>query len=167
MSEAFNPGDLLAGLAANPEMLKNAMQMASALASSGALSGLLGGGGASAPPSPAPEAGPQTPASPPGGGGLADLLAGLMSGQPSASGKSGPATQPPPPPAASTGVPIPSPQPGGGGHKPPSPGHRDRVHLLQAICPFLPEEKREKVQFLIRLLELLSTAEGMGLGKLF
>jgi hypothetical protein len=51
--------------------------------------------------------------------------------------------------------------------RPPAPSHNDRIHLLQSICPFLPEEKREKVQFLIKLLGLLSAAEQMGLGKLF
>ena len=176
MSEAFNPADLLSGLAANPEMLKNAIQMASALASSGALSGLFGGGGNAAPPSGEPTANAPTNSVPansgvgnssPAGGasGFADLLAGLMgAGNTSAGGASQANGQSEKPDATA----VAAQQSGGHGQKrPPTPCHQDRVRLLQAVCPFLPEEKREKVQFLIKLLELLSTAEGMGLGKLF
>ncbi len=133
MSDTPMMGDLLSGLAQNPELLKNAMQMASALASSGALNGLLGGAGTS----------PSKDASPQPGGGLADLLSGL-----------GTAVRPPAPPEP------PAPPP------PAGPCHADRVRLLQAICPFLPGNKREKVQTLIQLLNILHSAEQMGLGKL-
>lgn len=159
-------GDLLAGLAANPELLKNAMQMASALASSGMLNGLLGGSGGGEAPSASPKNTPPT-GSGQTSGGIADLLAGLM-GQ-------------------SNSTASPSDRQTGGGstaqskqeresdhqgqelRRPPAPSHNDRIHLLQSICPFLSEEKREKVQFLIKLLGLLSAAEQMGIGsgKLF
>ncbi len=56
----------------------------------------------------------------------------------------------------------------GGHHKNgPHIGHTDRIRLLQSLRPFLPEEKRDKIDFLIKLLGLLEAAEGMGLGKLF
>lgn len=156
MNQAFNPGDLLSGLAANPELLKNAMQMASALASSGALSGLFNASNpapASAKPAEAPSGA--------GAGSFADLLSGLMgTSTPSdatqvsaAPSKTAPASAPPAKEAEA--------------HRSPAPCHQDRVRLLQAVCPFLPDDKREKVQFLIKVLELFSTAEHMGLGRLF
>lgn len=167
-----NAGDLLSGLAANPDLLKNAIQMASALASSGMLNGLFGG--APSEEAPAPASAPSQQPPPQGNSaassGIADLLAGLM-------GQSG---------NFATETPIgernaPSVHPSvekktdnemiAGQNqerkRPPTPNHNDRIHLLQSICPFLPEEKREKVQFLIKLLGLLSAAEQMGLGKLF
>ncbi|MBQ8382540.1 MAG: hypothetical protein IJX47_04965 [Clostridia bacterium] len=162
MSDAFNAGDLLSGLAANPEMLKSAMQMASALASSGALNGLFGGGGNSAPPSAEPSA--AAASAPSGGsGGFADLLSGLMGAGGGSQASAGAPTG-----GVKTAAPV-SADPSGehGQKRRPAPCHQDRVRLLQSICPFLPEDKREKVQFLIKLLELLSTAEGMGLGRLF
>ncbi|MBQ8288557.1 MAG: hypothetical protein IJX76_07290 [Clostridia bacterium] len=163
MSDAFNASDLLSGLAANPELLKNAMQMASALASSGALNGLFGGGGNSAPPSAEPSA--ATASAPIGGsGGFADLLSGLMG----AGGGSKASAESPSAGEKKDSAPVSAhPSGGQGKHSAPAPCHQDRVRLLQSICPFLPEDKRDKVQFLIKLLELLSTAEGMGLGRLF
>ena len=162
MNETTNPfpGDLLSSLAANPELLKNAMQMASALASSGMLNGLFGGGETASPPPP-PNRG-DAPSG--GGGGIADLLAGLMG----ASGNSHPPSQG----QAEHRPGVEQERWDANPHpveprRPPTPSHNDRIHLLQSICPFLPEEKREKVQFLIKLLGLLSAAEQMGLGKLF
>lgn len=164
MNETNNPfpGDLLSSLAANPELLKNAMQMASALASSGMLNGLFGGTEDSSSPPSTQQGGPSGQI-----GGITDLLAGLM-------GKS--ASGNPPPSASQTEhcPPIEKKQQDASSHpieprRTPSPNHNDRIHLLQSICPFLSEEKREKVQFLIKLLGLLSAAEQMGLGtgKLF
>ena len=151
MNAGFNPSDLLSGLAANPELLKNAMQMASALASSGALDGLFGKGDA-APTAPQPaEAAPALKT-----GGLAELLGSL-----------GGAAPPPAAKEPSEGAFSKAEPPKSEAHRPPAPCHQDRVRLLQAICPFLPEPKREKVHFLIKVLEIFSTAEQMGLGRLF
>ena len=174
MSDQTTPfvGDLLSGLAANPDLLKNAMQMASALASSGVLSGLFGNtppGESSSPPQPPPTSSPQVGGAGSATGGFADLLAGIMGqtagGAASNTGSATTANAQSVP--ASAGGENARPQPSG--KRPPSPSHHDRVHLLQSICPFLPEDKREKVQFLIKLLGLLSAAEEMGLGtgKLF
>ena len=163
MNQAFNPGDLLSGLAANPDLLKNAMQMASALASSGALGGLFNSGSpgttASAKPPDAPNGA--------GAGSFVDLLSGLMGAPPRESDRTtdtatvGSALGAAAVPTASR------PQKEGESHRPSPPCHQDRVRLLQAVCPFLPDDKREKVYFLIKLLELFSTAEQMGLGRLF
>ena len=177
MNENTNPfpADLLSGLAANPELLKNAMQMASALASSGMLNGLLGGSPGGESPSAAASFGQPPPSNtPPNGsgqasGGIADLLAGLMgqsanSSNASSFGKDSfsPSTAPP---KGEQDTPRQEPE----RKHSSAPSHNDRIHLLQSICPFLSEEKREKVQFLIKLLGLLSAAEQMGIGsgKLF
>ena len=161
-------GDLLSGLAANPDLLKNAMQMASALASSGVLSGLFGNapsGDSSAPPQPPPISPTQSVGAGAASSGFADLLAGIM-GQTAGSAASNTESATT---ANARSVPADNARPQPSGKRPPSPSHHDRVHLLQSICPFLPEDKREKVQFLIKLLGLLSAAEEMGLGngKLF
>lgn len=155
---AFNPADLLSGLAANPELLKNAMQMASALASSGALNGLFGGGATTEQP---PKTSAAANAATPPSASFADLLAGLTNG-------SAPSGAPRSDTAAANASPVPTSVSAERERKGrPAPCHRDRVQLLQSICPFLPEEKREKVQFLIKLLGLLDAAESMGLGRLF
>lgn len=149
MSENAFAGDLLQGLAANPELLKNAMQMASALASSGVLNGLLGD-------KPKAEEPPKSTS-----GSFADLLSGLTGqgkagASPSANERRPAADGKPDAPPASVAA-----------KGRPTPCHRDRVDLLRSICPFLPDDKREKVYFLIKLLELMNSAEQMGLGKLF
>lgn len=161
MSENAFAGDLLSGLASNPELLKNAMQMASALASSGMLNGLFGG---NQPPEQTAQAAPSEPASaPPSSGGFADILTGLLGQNPSGKAAETPRSDAPTEKSSQEAVAV-----SAGEHKRgPSPGHHERIHLLQSICPFLPEEKREKVQFLIKLLGLLNAAEQMGLGKLF
>ncbi len=189
---AFNPADLLSGLAANPELLKNAMQMASALASSGALNGLFGGGATTEQP---PKTSAAANAATPPSASFADLLAGLTNGSapsgaprsdtaaanaatpPSASfadllagltNGSAPSGAPRSDTAAANASPVPTSVSAERERKGrPAPCHRDRVQLLQSICPFLPEEKREKVQFLIKLLGLLDAAESMGIGRLF
>ncbi|MBO5778865.1 MAG: hypothetical protein J6R82_04785 [Clostridia bacterium] len=152
------PADLLSSLAANPDLLKNAMQMASVLASSGALGGLFGAPTGEPSPPPSPPFTPSGQGAPNANSGISDLLAGLM-------GSTGA-----PPDHKSTNAPeqkkVEAEQ-RQERKRPPAPSHNDRIHLLQSICPFLPEEKREKVQFLIKLLGLLSAAEQMGLGKLF
>lgn len=151
MNQGFNPGDLLSGLAANPELLKNAMQMASALASSGVLDGLLGKGDAAPTPPKPSESAPLGEM-----GSFAQLLSSLGSTAPSPVEKQ-----------ASDGAFEKAAPAKTEHHRPPAPCHQDRVRLLQAICPFLPEPKREKVHFLIKVLEVFSTAEQMGLGRLF
>lgn len=46
-------------------------------------------------------------------------------------------------------------------------GHAERIRLLQSLRPFLPDDKQEKIDFVVKLLGLLEAAERMGLGKLF
>ena len=153
MSESVFPTDLLSSLASNPDLLKNAMQMASALASSGVLDGFLGKGGG--------EGSRQSP-SPSGTGDFSTLLAGLSGNNP-------------PPHQSDTGHPSPqpsrSPKPSDEASpprkRPNPPCHNDRVQLLKSLRPFLPEDKREKIDFLVQLLGLLHTAEELGLRKLF
>ena len=149
MSESAFPTDLLSSLASNPDLLKNAMQMASALASSGVLDGFLGKGGS--------ENSQRPPSTPSGTGDFASLLAGL-----------GGNNAPPPPKENAV---HPSPQPPREVAHPPKrpnpPCHNDRVQLLKSLRPFLPEDKREKIDFLVQLLGLLHTAEELGLRKLF
>ncbi len=152
------PTDLLSSLAANPDLLKNAMQMASVLASSGALGGLFGVPTGEPSPSSSPQFTPPSQGGLNANSGIADLLAGLMG---SAESPPGTSTPPSPTPQKAEAEQVQERK------RPPAPSHNDRIHLLQSICPFLPEEKREKVQFLIKLLGLLSAAEQMGLGKLF
>lgn len=179
MSENAFAGDLLSNLAANPDLLKNAMQMASALASSGMLNGLFGGASPSqetqgtAPMGAATGAAASAPTSAnPSSGGFADLLAGLLGQSGSAFAESSARTAQNAAPAENSADSGKSSTVFAENHgqerkKVPAPSHNDRIHLLQSICPFLPDEKREKVQFLIKLLGLLSAAEQMGLGKLF
>ena len=154
MSESAFPTDLFSSLASNPELLKNAMQMASALASSGVLDGLFGKGAdenREAPSAPHPSA---------AGNDFSTLLSGLSGGR-----------SPEPPKAEAREVfsnarketkEAPRPL-----KKPTPPCHNDRVQLLRAVRPFLPEDKREKIDFLVQLLGLLHTAEELGLRKLF
>ena len=149
MSESAFPTDLLSSLASNPDLLKNAMQMASALASSGVLDGLFGKGGGE---------NTQHPPSPPSGtGDFASLLAGLGGNNASLPPKEEVGHSSPPSPKE-----VAHPQ-----KRPSPPCHKDRVQLLRSVRPFLPDDKREKIDFLVQLLELLHTAEELGLRKLF
>ena len=143
MSESAFPTDLLSSLASNPDLLKNAMQMASALASSGALDGLFGKGADGAAPT--------------SGKDFSSLLSGMGQGKGEESQKPAPADHFRPP----------SPEPRPPMKRPEPPCHNDRIQLLRAVRPFLPEEKREKIDFLVQLLGLLHTAEELGLRKLF
>lgn len=178
MSESPFPGDLLSSLAANPELLKNAMQMASALASSGVLDGLLSKSAPSgespadrsAPPPPPLDSPYQARGASGGGstGDFAGLLAGLMGNHPQQSHetRSEPSIQVSHASTAATGKDGAS-SPTHAGKKSAPPCHNDRVQLLKAVRPFLPEDKREKIDFFIQLLGLLYSAEQMGLRKLF
>lgn len=151
MSESAFPTDLLSSLASNPDLLKNAMQMASALASSGALDGLFGKGNGADSTAPSPSAGRAD---------FSSLLSGLSGGKspetPKAEAKE-----------AFVNAPSPSHESPRPLKKPSPPCHNDRVQLLRAVRPFLPEDKREKIDFIVQLLGLLHTAEEMGLRKLF
>lgn len=147
MSESTFPADLLSSLAANPDLLKNAMQMASALASSGMLDGILGKGNESTPSPSAPDS-------------ETDFSA-FFSEQGS---KKNP--EPPPTPHSPTEPSQPrDPRPTVKRSTPPC--HNDRIQLLRSVRPFLPEDKREKIDFLVQLLGLIHTAEELGLRKLF
>lgn len=145
MSESAFPTDLLSSLASNPDLLKNAMQMASALASSGALDGLLGKRGEQ-----------DTPVSQ-SGKDFSSLLSGIGQGKREDQPKN----------ASTDRTHPPSPEPRPPMKRPEPPCHNDRIQLLRAVRPFLPEEKREKIDFLVQLLGLLHTAEELGLRKLF
>lgn len=147
MSESAFPTDLLSSLASNPDLLKNAMQMASALASSGVLDGILGKGN---------NENNQSPPSPSSGtGDFSSLLAGL-------GGNFSPPKQDPQPPSPPSAKEMAQPT-----KRSTPPCHKDRVQLLKSVRPFLPDDKREKIDFLVQLLELLHTAEELGLRKLF
>lgn len=167
MSEAaFNPADLLSALTANPQLLKDAMQMASALASSGMLNGLFQKDN----PSEAKESTDRTREndSPQGSGDFAALLSGLLAGQ---SNNSSHDRRDQNPQAEQRAERSPSASADHGGTiertKKTSPCHNDRIQLLRSLRPFLPEEKRDKIDFLIQLLGLLNAAEQLGAGKLF
>ena len=154
MSESAFPTDLLSSLASNPDLLKNAMQMASALASSGALDGLFGKS------SDENREAPTAPPKPMGTNDFSTLLSGFGGGRASEPPKAEPKetvessqkeNREPPHPVK----------------RPPPPCHNDRIQLLRAVRPFLPEDKREKIDFIVQLLGLLHTAEELGLRKLF
>ena len=154
MSESAFPTDLLSSLASNPDLLKNAMQMASALASSGALDGLFGKG------SDENREAPSAPPRPMENSDFSTLLSGLTGGKA------------PEPPKAEPQEAFARPQkenrePPHPAKRPTPPCHNDRIRLLQAVRPFLPEDKREKIDFIVQLLGLLHTAEELGLRKLF
>lgn len=165
MSEAaFNPADLLSTLTANPQMLKDAMQMASALASSGMLNGLF----SKENPSESRETGGKPNDSAKESGDFATLLSGILSGQSESFAHDRRDSNPQ---AAHRAEYSQSASADRGGaiertRKPP-PCHNDRIQLLRSLRPFLPEEKRDKIDFLIQLLGLLNAAGQMGLGKLF
>ncbi len=150
MSESAFPNDLLSSLASNPDLLKNAMQMASALASSGMLDGLLGKGSS--------EHTNQSPPSPPAGNNdFSTLLSGL----------SGNKSPEPPKAEAKEAFASPSKEHPHTPKRSNPPCHNDRIQLLKSVRPFLPDDKREKIDFLVQLLGLLHTAEELGLRKLF
>lgn len=159
MSEPSLPiGDLLNSLMANPEMLQKAMNIAGSLASSGILNGLMSsesGHSERSEPSPSsPHAGEERRQSGKASefSSLGDLLSGLT-GQKHESDRSErehhPAEHEKSKPSA------------------PRVCHADRIRLLQSLRPFLPCDKQEKIDFVIKLLGLLDAAERMGLGRIF
>ncbi|MGM9680979.1 MAG: hypothetical protein ACI3XR_05685 [Eubacteriales bacterium] len=48
--------------------------------------------------------------------------------------------------------------------QPPRPkiGHKERTALLEAMRPFISPDKKDRLELLIRLLEVMELAEGMG-----
>lgn len=149
------PSDLLSALTANPQMLKDAMQMASALASSGMLNGLFQ---KESPPEAKETVEPQK-----GSGDFANLLSGLLAGQSggdSHSRETNAQAEHRTDKASDHGGTVDRARQN-------RPCHNDRIQLLRSLRPFLPEEKRDKIDFLIQLLGLLNAAEQLGVGKLF
>lgn len=191
MSENALPlGNILNSLMEHPEMLQKAMSIAGSLASSGVLDNLMntptdgGGQTASANAYSTPQNGSPDLAS------VGNLLAGLMKGNGAGEGKGDEArtreeyrssaqSMNSRPDSASHGedrafsenfsndkqAQLPHNQ--ASHHQNPHVGHTERIRLLQSLRPFLPCDKQEKIDFVIKLLGLLEAAERMGLGKLF
>lgn len=184
MSESTLPiGNILNSLMEHPEMLQKAMNLAGTLASSGILDNLINTptDGAESAPSPDRFA-PPTNASPDLSS-IGNLLSGLMG---SVGGheakdngaKSGEQKQNIGFDRSNEGGSRPSEDfssdkqqarlpDRSSHHNSPHIGHTERIRLLQSLRPFLPYDKQEKIDFVIKLLGLLEAAEHMGLGKLF
>lgn len=192
MSEQTAPlGSLLSGLMEHPEMLQKAMSIASTLASSGVLNELMNSSAEGNRPTPSDDRYTPSSANTPDLSSIGNLLSGLMgdnsqsneeksrddrsqrtqntaqskdfssdracSGEASARAEETARTRPL------------SRSEGGheGGRGGIHVGHAERIRLLQSLRPFLPCDKQEKIDFVIKLLGLLDAAERMGLGKLF
>ncbi len=138
MAEAFQPDALVKQLLNDPALLKNAMQMANVLAQSGVLDSLA-----------ADVASDKTEPTAPAGG-FATPTAGSAFATPDApaSGGQAPAQAP---------VLLPAGVVGG------SFGRDIRRHkkLLEALCLHMEGERKEKLEFVIRLLEILELAGGL------
>lgn len=135
MAEGFSSEDLVKNLLNNPELLKNAVEMAGALSESGALDGLLSGLGRAMGSGSAPEG----ENSPHRGGETAE--GGTSAGHSH---------------AAEAASPLPAGVGRGFG--------RDIARhkkLLQALCLYMEGERKEKLEFVIRLLEILELAGGL------
>lgn len=155
-------GNILNSLMENPEMLQKAMNIASSLASSGVLDDLMktpteGGRPSSSANSYAP---PQNAS--PDLSSVGNLLAGLMNDRSKPSEHDAQRDKP-----REHDVQPPSEHSEHPSQHAPHVGHTERIRLLQSLRPFLPCDKQEKLDFVIKLLGLLEAAERMGLGKLF
>ena len=140
-------GDLgiLKVLTENPELMQKAMSIASSLASSGALSGLglLGNDQSNQPKQNASSQAPNV-------GDLSAIFGALGANT-----------------SQNAQKPIPiqetkNDQEKENGHEHKT-SHRDRIKLLEAMRPFVPVEKREKLEFVIRLLGLIQVADQLGI----
>ncbi len=154
--ELFMNGNLDLGflrtLTENPEFMQKAISMASALSSSGIFSQAFEG---SSQKSDARQervdkgafsfSESDTP-SPSGSGNLGDVLS-LLSG---AAGGSQPKAQQNQSEAKESGE-----------NK--KADHKDRIRLLEAMRPFVPPERRDKLDFIIKLLGLMQIANQLGL----
>ena len=132
MAEAFQPDALVKQLLNDPALLKNAMQMANVLAQSGVLDSLAADVASDKAESAAPTAGSAF-ASP--------------DAAPAAGGQA----------SAQAPVLLPAGVVGG------SFGRDIRRHkkLLEALCLYMEGERKEKLEFVIRLLEILELAGGL------
>lgn len=190
MSESSLPlGSLLSSLMEHPEMLQQAMSIASSLASSGLLNNLMNTPDEGNQSASADRFGTSSSRSPDLSG-IGNLLSGLMDSGASNNAKEREvrsATEH----SADHNADFQSNNPHSGGissqaegqsaagHPPHHDsghnreqggshvGHAERIRLLQSLRPFLPYDKQEKIDFVIKLLGLLDAAERMGLGKLF
>lgn len=143
---------LLRTLTENPEFMQKAMSMASALSASGIFSQMTEGQSQtndrqeppnlfSSPGGASPAAGGFSPAA----GGMGDalsLLAGAMGGSSQSPSQN---------------------KETGGEKKDEKAGHKDRIRLLEAMRPFVPPERRDKLDFIIKLLGLMQIANQLGL----
>jgi|GEM_PF-792553 len=132
---------VLQKLTEDPELMSKAMSMASMLAKSDMFKNL----GASAPGEDrfngalAREDGPREQDNRPANG-IPGMLEGRPDGRPSGGKQSG------------------------GKHIPGT--HEQRIKLLEAMRPFVPEDRRTKIDFIIKLLGLLQVANDLGLKNL-
>lgn len=188
MSEsALDFGSLLSSLTEHPEMLQKAMSLASTLASSGILNNLMNSSANGSSP-PVSERYDAPPSSSPDLSSIGNLLSGLMKNEgnceersshterahrtESQSNESGQKHEHFDGERLFSGNRS-SDQPEQGHsnrsvrHNSSPVCHADRIRLLQSLRPFLPCDKQEKIDFVIKLLGLLDAAERMGLGKLF
>lgn len=167
MSEDARPlGDLLSNLMEHPEMLQKAMGIASSLASSGILNGLMNTPADSGQSAASNEARGNAPSGSPDLSSIGNLLAGLMGSDSKPSDRAEPHRLPNESDRQNE-------RPNDRAEHCPERrrsshiGHNERIRLLQSLRPFLPCDKQEKIDFVIKLLGLLEAAEQMGLGKLF
>lgn len=132
MAEAFQPDALVKQLLNDPALLKNAMQMANVLAQSGVLDSLAADVASDKAESAAPTAG------------------SAFASPDAAPAGGGQASAPAP-------VLLPAGVVGG------SFGRDIRRHkkLLEALCLYMEGERKEKLEFVIRLLEILELAGGL------
>lgn len=164
--QAFDP-EALRRLTEDPEMMSRAMSVASALASSGMLGNLAGALGASGiNPGPGVSPGGQSA----NGSGRGERQDGYYE-------ESDPEVSPQGGSGSRYGVPSKAGEREGadresGGRERQAPGrpgilrggtHEQRIKLLEAMRPFVPEDKRAKIDFIIRLLGLMQVADQLGL----
>jgi len=158
-------------LTENPEFMQKAISIASSLASSGILSGQFGQTGTGNQPSQSPSSYNNSPPSQSGyenrtgevnplanivqGLDLSSLLSGAdQSASREKEGHQGDGS------AQSRNEKPPSAKEGSAFAKA---SHAERIRLLEAMRPFVPEHRREKLDFVIRLMGLIEVADKLGL----
>lgn len=128
-------GDLLKKVMENPELLSGAMNMASVLASSGALNNLFPKKTDETPPQPEPIRDWQQ----------SNIRQMPCDRLPQSEDREECKKECPPKQPHRQKI-----------------GHKERTALLEAMRPFISPDKKDRLELLIRLLEVMELAEGMG-----